>query len=64
MKIMPLRVGVTFADEVDVWSAMQYAAENGAEASMLKGTSTPAMSSPPAAKHSSGTVTVCRAPGW
>ena len=32
VKIMPVRVGVTFADEVDVWSAMQYAAENGADA--------------------------------
>ena len=32
VKIMPVRVGVTFADEVDVWSAMQYAAANGADA--------------------------------
>jgi serine protease AprX len=32
VKIMPVRVGVSFADEVDVWSAMQYAAENGADA--------------------------------
>jgi serine protease AprX len=30
-KIMVLRVGVSFADEVDVWNAMQYAAENGAD---------------------------------
>ena len=31
-RIMIVRVGVTFADEVDVWSAMQYAADNGADA--------------------------------
>jgi len=31
-KIMVVRVGVTFADEVDVWSGMQYAAANGADA--------------------------------
>jgi serine protease AprX len=31
-KIMAVKVGVTFADEVDVWSAMQYAADNGADA--------------------------------
>jgi len=31
-KIMVLRVGLTFADEPDVWEAMQYAAENGADA--------------------------------
>jgi serine protease AprX len=31
-KIMVLRVGVSFSDEVDVWSAMQYAADNGANA--------------------------------
>jgi subtilisin family serine protease len=30
-KIMVVRVGVTFADEVDVWNGMQYAAENGAD---------------------------------
>ena len=31
-KIMVVKVGVTFADEVDVWSGMQYAADNGADA--------------------------------
>jgi serine protease AprX len=31
-KIMAVKVGVTFADEVDVWNAMQYAADNGADA--------------------------------
>jgi len=31
-KIMVVRVGVNFSDEVDVWSAMQYAAANGADA--------------------------------
>jgi serine protease AprX len=31
-KIMVVRVGVTFSDEVDVWNAMQYAAANGADA--------------------------------
>jgi serine protease AprX len=30
-QIMVIRVGVTFADEVDVWNAMQYAADNGAD---------------------------------
>ncbi|RMF72764.1 MAG: hypothetical protein D6738_10410, partial [Acidobacteria bacterium] len=30
-KIMVLRVGLTTADEPDVWEAMQYAAENGAD---------------------------------
>ncbi len=30
-KVMILRVGGTFADEVDVWSAMQYALANGAD---------------------------------
>jgi serine protease AprX len=30
-KIMVLRVGVQFSDEVDVWNAMQYAADNGAD---------------------------------
>jgi serine protease AprX len=30
-RIMAIRVGVTFADEVDVWNAMQYAADNGAD---------------------------------
>ncbi|MEW5806039.1 MAG: S8 family serine peptidase [Acidobacteriota bacterium] len=30
-KIMVVRVGVTFADEVDVWNAMQYAADNNAD---------------------------------
>jgi serine protease AprX len=30
-EIMAVRVGVTFADEVDVWNAMQYAADNGAD---------------------------------
>jgi hypothetical protein len=30
-KVMPVRVGTTFADEVDVWNAMQYAADNGAD---------------------------------
>jgi subtilisin family serine protease len=29
-KVMVLRVGLTFADEADVWEAMQYAADNGA----------------------------------
>lgn len=29
--LMILRVGGTFADEVDVWSAMQYALDNGAQ---------------------------------
>jgi hypothetical protein len=29
---MVVRVGVSFSDEVDVWSAMQYAAANGADA--------------------------------
>src|SRR5262249_40368775 len=28
--VMAVRVGVTFADEVDVWSGMQYAANNAA----------------------------------
>ncbi len=31
-KIMAVRVGVNFSDEVDVWNAMQYAAANGADA--------------------------------
>lgn len=31
-KVMILRIGLTFADEVDVWNAMQYAADNGADA--------------------------------
>lgn len=31
-KIMAVKVGVTFADEVDVWNAMQYAANNNADA--------------------------------
>lgn len=31
-KIMAVKVGVSFADEVDVWNAMQYAADNGANA--------------------------------
>jgi len=31
-RLMVLRVGVAFSDEVDVWSAMQYAADNGADA--------------------------------
>ncbi len=31
-KIMVVRVGVQFSDEVDVWNGMQYAAENGADA--------------------------------
>ena len=31
-KVMVLRVGVSFSDEVDVWSAMQYAADNNADA--------------------------------
>jgi len=30
--IMVLRVGLSTSDEVDVWNAMQYAAENGADA--------------------------------
>ena len=30
-KVMVIRVGVTFADEVDVWNGMQYAADNGAD---------------------------------
>lgn len=30
-KIMVVRVGVSFSDEVDVWNAMQYAADNGAD---------------------------------
>ncbi len=30
--IMVLRVGLSFSDEPDVWEAMQYAAENGADA--------------------------------
>ena len=30
-QIMVLRVGLTFADEPDVWEAMQYAADNGAD---------------------------------
>ncbi len=30
-RIMVLRVGLTFADEPDVWEAMQYAADNGAD---------------------------------
>ncbi len=30
-KIMVVRVGVSFADEVDVWGGMQYAAQNGAD---------------------------------
>ena len=30
-KIMAIKVGVSFADEVDVWNAMQYAADNGAD---------------------------------
>ncbi|MFN7964133.1 MAG: S8 family serine peptidase [Acidobacteriota bacterium] len=29
-KVMIVKVGVTFADEVDVWNGMQYAAANGA----------------------------------
>ena len=29
--IMALRVGVSFADEMDVWNAMQYAADNNAD---------------------------------
>ena len=31
-RIMVVRVGTTFADEVDVWNGMQYAADNGADA--------------------------------
>lgn len=31
-KIMAVKVGVQFSDEVDVWNAMQYAADNGAHA--------------------------------
>ena len=31
-KIMAVRVGVNFSDEVDVWNGMQYAADNGADA--------------------------------
>ncbi|NJN63991.1 MAG: S8 family serine peptidase [Acidobacteria bacterium] len=31
-KIMVVKVGLNFSDEVDVWNAMQYAAENGADA--------------------------------
>jgi len=31
-RIMIVRVGLNFSDEVDVWSAMQYAADNGADA--------------------------------
>ncbi|MBP7149263.1 MAG: S8 family serine peptidase [Acidobacteria bacterium] len=31
-KVMIVRVGVSFADELDVWNAMQYAAANGAHA--------------------------------
>ncbi len=31
-KIMVIRVGVNFSDEVDVWNGMQYAAANGADA--------------------------------
>lgn len=30
-RIMAVKVGITFADEVDVWNAMQYAAANGAD---------------------------------
>ncbi|GEM_PF-978308 len=30
VRIMVVKVGLTFADEVDVWNAMQYAADNGA----------------------------------
>ncbi len=30
-RVMPLRVGLTFSDEPDVWEAMQYAADNGAD---------------------------------
>ena len=30
-EIMIIRVGLTFSDEVDVWNAMQYAADNGAD---------------------------------
>ncbi len=31
-KVMAVKVGVQFSDEVDVWNAMQYAAANGAHA--------------------------------